>query len=172
MLSQYDPNYATLPYGNGDLASSGCAIVTISMVASTLNKQTISPSEVDAIGQQIDANQGNGTIWSKMVQILEGYKLNVQEVPDNSASFTQIDDTLKAGGMVIIAGSGRAPFTPSGHVLAIRGKAADGNYLVADPNSPTNDPGNPQNEYSADQLLAANNPSLQSAMGIFLVTKP
>ena len=45
-------------------------------------------------------------------------------------------DVLKAGGLVIAAGTGPVPFTQAGHILVLRAVTPSGKLLLGDPAHP------------------------------------
>ncbi len=160
--SQYDPRWATDPYGPGTtVASSGCGPTSVAEVVATLADSSVTPAQTAAWGQAHNADQGQGSIWSIMlVQGPENWGLHVTQL---GSDMNQAIDVLNSGGLVIIAGTGSAPFTADGHILVLRGIASDGNFLVGDPNSPASNPGDPTAEYSAQQIESA---GLQAMFGV------
>jgi hypothetical protein len=164
VYSQYDPRWAGDTYGNGTIAEGGCGITTDAEIISTLSGQTVTPDQTaawaDAHGGFID---GEGSSWQVvLVDEPEAFGLQSQEI----SSEAQMIQTLQDGGLVSIAGTGSAPFTSEGHILALRGyNASTGEFLVADPNSPMSDVGNLQNEFTYAQLRAS------GMAGAFAVTK-
>jgi hypothetical protein len=155
--SQYDKRWTANPYGpDGTIGTSGCGPTSVAEVVATLSNSSITPADTAAWGNAHHSDVGDGSIWQIMlVQGPENWGLTSTDI---GTDMSKAVSTINAGGLVIITGTGSAPFTRDGHILVLRGIAPNGDFLVGDPNSPappSPDTGDPQDEYSAAQLQSA-----------------
>lgn len=132
---QYDSRWGQLsPVGSGTLASSGCGIVSLSMVLSYLEGQTIYPPDVYAWCGNRYYDGSSGQSWSLITDVGKqwGYQVKAQAVDAD-----QIVAELSKGHPVIVSTSGYGTtqyFTGAGHFIVLRGLTEDGKVLVNDPN--------------------------------------
>jgi len=127
LLNQLD--YADAPYGeDGTIASHGCGIVCISMVATYLTDTPFYPDELaERFG---DYNSPNGSYWTLFEACSKGLEISI---PKQTSSWSEVVAALENSQPVIsIQGSGL--FTRSGHFIVLTGITEDGKILVNDPN--------------------------------------
>jgi hypothetical protein len=155
--SQADPRWVSYPYGpSGDIGSSGCGPTSVAEVVATLADSSVTPIQTAAWGNANHSDLGDGSIWQ--IMLIEGPEHWGLNATDIGLDMNQAISIINNGGLVIIAGGGTAPFTPDGHILVLRGINSDGNFLVGDPNSPPPPSpytGDPQDSYSATELISA-----------------
>jgi hypothetical protein len=165
--SQYDKRWTDNPYGpSGTVGTSGCGPTSVAEVVATLINSSITPADTASWGNAHHSDTGDGSIWQ--IMLVEGPENWGLSSVDIGLNMNEAVSTIEAGGLVIITGTGAAPFTKDGHILVLRAIASNGDFLVGDPNSPappSPDVGNPENEFSAAELLGA------GAQVMFAITK-
>lgn len=122
-------DYPNVPYGAyGSVASHGCGITSVAMVASYLNDIYYQP---DKLARQFgNYNTANGSYWILMEDSAEVLGLGLQE---RTYSTKKVMEAL-ANGQVIIALQSKGLFTGGGHFIVLTGLTEDGKILVNDPN--------------------------------------
>ena len=122
-------DYPKTPYGGyGTVASHGCGITSVAMVASYLNDTMYYP---DKLARQFgNYNTENGSYWILMEDSAEVLGLSLQE---RTYSTKRVMEAL-ANGQVIIALQGKGLFTGGGHFIVLTGLNEEGKILVNDPN--------------------------------------
>jgi len=128
--SQYDPAWASKPYGNSTIAASGCGPSAMAMIVTALTGQSVTPDQTAAYAdsQGLYVN-GEGSSWSIGRVLATHWGLKSTLVP---ADVSTISAVLQTGALVIVAGKGPVPFTSGGHFIVIRGVTSDGNWMVGD----------------------------------------
>lgn len=126
----FQTDYTNVAYGNGTIASSGCALVCIAMAASYLNDAEYTPLDVlKFTGNQYYVS-GAGSSWSIFDATAKHYGLICTDLGKRK---NQVVEALQSG-KPVIASMGKGTFTNSGHFIVIRGITADECFLVNDPN--------------------------------------
>ena len=132
LLIQWDKRWGYAPYGNGDVAISGCAPTCLSMVVVGLTGNTdITPAAVAKYAEEAGYYQkGTGTSWSLMTEGCEHYGIHGQELSlDRNVIMKHLD-----AGEPIICSMRPGNFTTTGHFIVLV-KEVDGEIMVNDPNS-------------------------------------
>ena len=132
LLIQWDKRWGYAPYGNSDVAISGCAPTCLSMVVVGLTGNTdITPAAVDEYAEEAGYYQkGTGTSWSLMTEGCEHYGIHGQELSlDRNVIMKHLD-----AGEPIICSMRPGNFTTAGHFIVLV-KEVDGEIMVNDPNS-------------------------------------
>lgn len=112
------------------VASSGCGFVSSSMIVSYLTGENITPRKfVDDWSKKYYIS-GAGMSWGLPQAAATHYGLGSVIQTSN---FNQAYDALKDGHLVMSA-QGPGIFTPSGHLIVLRGVDSNGKILVNDPN--------------------------------------
>ncbi len=143
------------------IGSSGCGIVSISMVVETLTDSDFKPPE--AAGWAVKngfRTYDSGTSASALPAAAEKFNLNYSSLGTN---LNEVEKVLKKGGLVI-ASVGPGTFTTQGHYIVIR--KVDGNkFYIADPLSKDGITKGESNKrgYTAEELL--NQGGLKGAWG-------
>jgi len=70
------------------------------------------------------------------------------------SSEARINDTLRAGGLVIVGGRGGLPFTTGGHFVVIRAVTENGKWLVGDSSHSNVRPSTSSTEYDPQTMIA------------------
>jgi hypothetical protein len=160
IYSQYDPQWANLPYGSSTIAVSGCGPSAMAMVITALTGRSITPDLTAAYaGSKNLYVPGVGSSWSIAPVLAAHWGLKSQAI---GADVAKITATLQAGGLVVAPGQGPLPFTTGGHYIVIRGVTATGMWKIADSahdNTSTQD-------WDPQQLVT----SMESG-GVYAITK-
>lgn len=133
--------WSALPFGDGNIASSGCSITSLSMVVSYLTGGTdreswVYPSDIRAMIQSKTGNYnafhvaGSGQGWDIFPAVAGYYGLHCFTI--SSAS---IVSALSEGKPVIMSCK-PGEFTKKGHFIVLTGLTDDGYITVNDPSHP------------------------------------
>ena len=141
IYNQSDPAsaWAKIPYGPGkDVAAAGCGPSAMAMIITALTKQTVTPADTAVYGRDhvpstiyIVDGEGAGSLHNIQNIVGEHWGLTATNM---NKSIPKINEGLRAGGLVILAGSGAAPFTSGGHFIVVRAVTADNKWLIGDSN--------------------------------------
>jgi hypothetical protein len=130
---QCDPTWGSKSYGDGNICADGCGPSSMAMIITNLTGKSVTPDVTAAYAQSHGLYvAGEGSSWS--IAPDEAANWHLKSVPISS-DVTSITKALQAGGLVIVAGEGPAPFTSGGHFIVIRGVTADGKWKVGDPDA-------------------------------------
>ena len=133
IYNQLDPRWAKLPYTSSTtIGKSGCGPSAMTAIISALTGKAT--NLVDVVNFAAEAGlyvPGVGSSWQVGPVLATEYGLNYEPL---IKSVTVINNALRAGSLIIVSGSGSAPFTSAGHFIVIRGVTADGKWLIADSN--------------------------------------
>lgn len=120
-------DYPDTLYGSGTIASSGCSITSLAMVATYLTGHAYLPDEL--------ADYFGGYMGNNMERL--EYASGMLQLPWRKA--TNWHDALKAmqeGSVVIVLMNQHSAFTDSQHFMVLTGLTEDGKVLVNDPYEP------------------------------------
>lgn len=135
LLTQNDYN---IPYGGGTVATSGCGITSLCMVASYILGQLYTPEDLATL-----ANADKSSNVGKMTRAADYLGLNWYN--DKSTSRQDLVNYLKEGKLVICL------VKNSSHFVVCKGITPDGKILVNDPYRPFRNPAY-EDGYTWDQL--------------------
>lgn len=135
LITQNDYN---IPYGGGTVATSGCGITSLCMVASYILGQLYTPEDLATL-----ANADKSSNVGKMTRAADYLGLNWYN--DNNTSRQDLVNYLKDGKLVICL------VKNSSHFVVCKGITPDGKILVNDPYRPFRNPAY-ENGYTWDQL--------------------
>jgi Phage tail lysozyme/Peptidase_C39 like family len=160
IYNQNDVQWANEVYGpGGTIGSSGCGPSAMAMIITALTNKAVTPSETAAYGRDPDHStvytEGGVAAGSnyKVGSILaEHWGLKATALTKDVA---KINQGLRDGGLVIMSGTGAAPFTTGGHFIVIRAVTGDGKWLIGDSNS-TVGIENSKKEYDPVYILSMN----------------
>lgn len=120
----FQTDYPNVRYGRGTVASSGCGITCLAMVASYMTGHEYLPDELaDYFGGYGQNNMQKIEYGSDMLQLPWKKMNNVDEV------LAEVDK----GCLAIVMMNEESMFSDSDHFIVIAGKTEDGKYLVNDP---------------------------------------
>lgn len=130
LFIQWDKRWGYVPYGDDNIALSGCAPTCISMVAVALTKnEQTTPDKVAAYSHGY--YQPNvGTAWSIMTEGVKTFGIRGEQMSLNK---NKIFNALENGNPIICS-MGQGDFTAAGHFIVLAG-VKDGKLVINDPNS-------------------------------------
>ena len=122
-------DYPSVPYGSyGTIASHGCGITSVAMVATYMKNEFYSP--VDLAKRFGHYNTPNGSYWTLFKNTAEILGIPFQE---QTSSWAKAEKALENGQIVVSLQSGGI-FTNGGHFIVLTGITDDGRVMVNDPN--------------------------------------
>lgn len=120
-------DYPNKRFGSGTVATSGCGITSLAMVATYLTGHTYLPDELAGYF---------GGYGENNVQRME-YGAKQMRLPIHKAdNIRQIFSAMKEGDIAILLMNHLSIFTESQHFIVLNGMTKDGKYLVADSYAP------------------------------------
>lgn len=134
VYNQNDPLWNNLPYGEATIGESGCGPSAMAMIITALTGEKVTPLDTSNYGA------ANGTLYQNGVG---GSLHNIDTVigghwglksSNPGKDVAAINQGLRDGGLVILAGSGAAPFTSGGHFIMVRAVTDSGMWLIGDSN--------------------------------------
>lgn len=150
---QTDDKWKDAAYGMGNpdgdtLGINGCAIASLAMVATYMDKKETTPLEVLQWSGNTYFMEGQGTAWS----IFSAYADQKGYVcQDLGADITAVEEHLKAGNPVIVSVK-PGYFTTTGHIMVMSGTDNNGNFWIDDPNDSA-EKGHSKRTYTADEVM-------------------
>lgn len=135
VYNQDDPKWAGVKYGSGTVGPAGCGPSAMAMIITNLTGQNVTPADTAtygaAHGTAVDSATSAGS-YHNIHQVLgDHYGLTYTHL---AKDVTVINQDLRDGGLVIMAGTGSVPFTSFGHFIVIRAVTANGKWLIGDSN--------------------------------------
>lgn len=132
--SQNDSQWASKPYGSGTIGADGCGPTSLAMIVATFFDKTATPVTLANLGAANGSyDPSSGTIHENLLAAA-AKKYNFTYTSMTGDSMTQLEDFVKQGGLIYLAGaSPDAPFTKGGHIVVMRGVTNDGQIVIADP---------------------------------------
>lgn len=121
----FQNQYPDIRYGSGSVATSGCSITSLAMVASYMTDHLYSPAEL--------ADYFGGSAYSNMAR-LEAASDALQLPYKKAANWHESLQALKDGKVVIALVEEASIFTESQHFIVLTGMTEDGQILVNDSN--------------------------------------
>jgi len=121
----FQNQYPDVRYGSGSVASSGCSITSLAMVASYMTDHLYSPAEL--------ADYFGGSAYSNMAR-LESASDALQLPWKKAVNWHESLQALKDGKVVIALVEEASVFTESQHFIVLTGMTEAGKILVNDPN--------------------------------------
>ena len=123
----FQTDYPNVRYGNGTVATSGCGITCLSMVASYMTGHTYLPDELaDYFGGRAENN----------IQRLEKASDALQLPWHKAENFHKVLEALREGNIAILLMESTSIFTNSQHFIVLTGISEDGRIFVNDPYEP------------------------------------
>ena len=120
-------DYPNKRFGSGTVATSGCGITSLAMVATYLTGHTFLPDELAGYF---------GGYGENNVQRME-YGAKQMRLPIHKAdNIRQIFSAMKEGNIAILLMNHLSIFTETQHFIVLNGMTKDGKYLVADSYAP------------------------------------
>lgn len=134
---QWDSRWASYPYGNGTIQSSGCGITCMAMCIATFCDNTVTPPSMADLSM---ANGGYISGQGSSMPVVVAAASKQYAIGYKSISSKEIKKYIKEKNALVIWGCKTGYFSNSsaGHVMIIRGVTEDDTYLIADPNRTEN----------------------------------
>lgn len=139
IYNQYDPQWKDLAYGTGGtIGAVGCGPSAMAMIITALSTTPVTPKETAAYGAANDtvyylsSGENGGSKWN--IQTVIGQKWGLKSNRLANPTVASINESLRAGALIITSGTGAAPYTSAGHYIVIRGVTAEGKWKIADSN--------------------------------------
>lgn len=131
-FEQCDPNWGKKIYGDSaTMCQAGCGPTSMAMIITNLTGKVVNPYEVASYGAQNGTwVSGVGSSWTIASVSANHWGLKSAQI---SKDVTKINAILQSGGLVLMSGTGKIPFTSAGHFIVIRGVTSDGKWKLADP---------------------------------------
>ncbi len=123
----FQTNYPDVRYGSGTIATSGCSITCVAMVAAYMTEYLYSPEEL--------ADYFGGSAYSN-IDRLESASEVLQLSYHKAVNWHETLQALKDGKVAIALVEQNSIFTDSQHFIVLTGMTADGKILVNDPYMP------------------------------------
>ena len=165
VYDQCDTRWADVAYGDSNSCRSGCGPAAMAAAITALTGETITPKDTVAFASKEGMMGEGGSKWTMPQVVGDHWKLNTKQIP---ATIDAINDVVKAGGLVIMAGKGATPFTSRGHYILVRGLTDSGKWKISDSNGPKGQE-NSKKEWDARAVLDG---SIQNGIGsIYSITK-
>lgn len=126
----FQTDYPDTRYGNGTVATSGCGITCLSMVATYMTGHTYLPDELAGyFGGRAENN----------IQRLEQASDALQLPWHKAENFHKVIEALREGNLAILLMESTSIFTNSQHFIVLTGISEDGRIFVNDPYKPNYD---------------------------------
>ena len=133
LLNQLD--YPHVDYGEfGTIASHGCGIVSLAMVASYLTDAYVDPVNLAQKYGNYNTEAGSQRIIFKAVAEDLGINLVDSGTPQGEYYTWEEAKSALEEGKVIICGQSKGVFTGGGHFIVLTSLTEDGKVMVNDPN--------------------------------------
>jgi lysophospholipase L1-like esterase len=139
--SQNDSSWKNMKYGNdgATMGDSGCGPAAMSMIASKLTGQSVSPLETASLAELTGDRDSTGTNWNFIGKASAAYGIDNTQASNPSSGF--IRSQLESGHPMILSGAsgtgrggrGGSPYTDAGHYVVATGIDSAGNISVSDP---------------------------------------
>ncbi|MGN0977196.1 MAG: C39 family peptidase [Faecousia sp.] len=124
----FQTDYPYIKFGNGTIATSGCSMTCLAMMATYLTDREYTP---DQLAYHF-GSYGKNNI-ERLEYGIEQMQLPVQRIDDCQAVLR----ALKEGKTAIIMVNSQSVFTQAQHFIVLAGMTEDGKILVNDPNQYT-----------------------------------
>lgn len=120
----YQTDYPYIEFGNGTMATSGCSVTCLAMVATYLLDQEYTP---------VQMAYHFGNYGKNNIQRLD-YGLSEMQIPyERLSSVIDVLDRIRNGKVAIVMMDDESVFTTQQHFIVIAGMTEDGKFIVNDP---------------------------------------
>lgn len=155
---QWDSRWGSVPFGGGNICSSGCSVTSLAMVVSYLNNQCIYPNDIVAFtGPTRYYVAGAGASYGIFKDVAAHWGIKCESGYGQTVNADAIRKALKANKPVIVSTTGYGTtqtFTKHGHFIVLRGLTSDGKVLVNDPNDNATTKQHYMKAYSAEFIVS------------------
>lgn len=132
LIIQKNPKWRNLSYGtdgSNQLGENGCAIVTLAMLDSYYQNETVEPKDILTWSQNRYYVHNEGTSWQIFYDFAIAHQYQFENFGNN---FDRAMEAVQQG-RVVIASVKSGYFTSTGHIFIIRGYDGQ-NVYINDPN--------------------------------------
>lgn len=120
----YQTDYPYISFGNGTLATSGCSVTCLAMVATYLTDQEYTP---------VQMAHHFGSYGKNNIERLD-YGLDQMQLPYvRTVNVMDVLEALRSGKVAIVMMDGESVFTTQQHFIVVAGMTEDGKFIVNDP---------------------------------------
>lgn len=127
---QCDPAWGELSYGDKTICMVGCGPTSFASIAATLGV-SITPAEAAQVANSAGMYvSGQGSSWAITKTLASHFGLKYE--PLGEVSVEHINELLREGKMIHVAGEGAMPYTEGGHYIGIVGITDTGEWIVTD----------------------------------------
>lgn len=163
VYNQEDSAWANNPYGSTTVKAAGCGPSAMAAIITALTGKQVTPAETTKYADEKNLYvEGAGSSHSLPAVLAPNWGLTAKKIAKNT---NDINTALRGGGLVIVAGTGAAPFTAAGHYIVIRGVTDSGKWKIADSNGSIGQKNSTQ-EWDPDPILIN-----AAGSSIYVVTK-
>ena len=127
-----DQDWTEIPYGNGNVASSGCGPTSMAMLTTVATGQDVYPQDI------IDITKATGSYTTSSPTTLDplvgekyGFEVEAVSYSDLNDAENKMREYLQKGYMLHFSGAGGRPFSSGGHYVGIFKIDDDDTVLVA-----------------------------------------
>ena len=120
----YQTDYPYVHFGNGTVATSGCSITCLAMVATYMADQTYTPAELAF--HFADYGKNN-------IERLDNALAEMQLPYTRAENVVEVLDAVRHGKVAIVMVDGESVFTTGQHFIVVAGTTQDGKFIVYDP---------------------------------------
>ena len=125
----FQTDYPYTNYGGyGSVATHGCGIASLAMVASYLNDREILPDELAL--KYGHYNTSGGSSWMLFPETAEELGIVME---NQTWKWSELEEALREGKVIIANAHESSPFTSGGHFVVLTGITEDGKVFVNDP---------------------------------------
>lgn len=128
VYEQCDPRWADAPGNGGTMCQTACGPTSIATAVLALTGKAVNPVEIARKAEEKGYGTGYGTNLS-VINLANDYGLKTKTLPN---TIQAVEETLKSGGLVLVAGEGDGPFLGISHYTLIR-KSEGGKWYTANP---------------------------------------
>lgn len=122
--SYFQTDYPFIPYGNGTIATSGCSMTCLAMMATYMTDQVYTP---DIMAHLF------GSYGKNNIERLD-YGISEMQLPyERISNVQEVFHALERGGKAIVMMDDESVFTTAQHFIVLAGMTEDGRILVNDP---------------------------------------
>lgn len=121
-------NYASVAWGDTNLAKSGCGPTSLAMVMTYLTGETVTPPDMIAWSGTAYLTP-TGSSWNFFPAAAAHYGVGYRRVKDRAS----VVEALENGYPIIAREQPGSFFSPVGHFIVLRGVTDDGQFWVNDP---------------------------------------
>lgn len=166
---QGDAPWGKMQYGDGSMSANGCAPAAMAMIITALKHERVTPDATAKYALSKDQysyapnGKGEGSKHTIAPILAEHWGLRAVKLAPSEAD---VKKSIADGGMVIMSGLERSPFTAEGHYIVIRAVNPDGTVMIGNSAGGTLRATNDQPQKLSD-ILYLNRNRKTSAYAIF-----